>query len=52
MLPQCILCADLLKESPRSGNGLCLLCAHRTTVSEYASGGQRRPLEKGVIDNA
>jgi hypothetical protein len=49
MLPQCVLCADLLKEPPRSGNGLCLLCSHRTTVSERML---RRPLEKGVIDNA
>jgi hypothetical protein len=49
MLPQCILCADLLREPPRSGNDLCLLCTHRTTVSERML---RRPLEKGVIDNA
>jgi hypothetical protein len=48
MLPQCVLCAELLREPPRTGQGLCVLCSHRTTVAERML---RRPLEKGVIDN-
>lgn len=48
MLLQCVLCGELLRDASRPDQGLCLLCAHRTTVSERML---RRPLEKGVIDN-
>jgi hypothetical protein len=48
MLPQCVLCGELLREASRPGQGLCLLCSHRTTLAERML---RRPLEKGVIDN-
>lgn len=51
MQRHCAICAEPLLEPARATAGLCLICAHRTTLAERI---QRRPIVivAGVLDNA